>query len=127
MAAGKRSPMGLVQLRIMGVLWRRGKATAREITEDLGRRRRIAHSTVQTLLRSLERRGAVGHEQDDRTFVFYPLVTKDEVARSSTRDLLSRLFGGSAYRLVAHLIREDMVSDKDIERIERLIREREGE
>jgi len=122
-----RTRMGTVQLRIMTVLWNRGRATAREITETLTRRKRIAHSTVQTLLRKLEAKGAVGHDQEDRTFVFYPLVTREEVVRSDMRNLAARLFDGSAYGLVAHLIREDMISDEDLDRIEALIRERERE
>ena len=50
--------LGSVQLRIMRVLWARGEATAREITDDLSRDGAIAHSTVQTLLRKLEAKGA---------------------------------------------------------------------
>ena len=45
---------GRVQLMIMQVLWQKGRASAREITEALNRREPIAHSTVQTLLRKLE-------------------------------------------------------------------------
>jgi BlaI family transcriptional regulator, penicillinase repressor len=65
--------LGKVQLQIMGVLWARGQATAREITEALCRKAPIAHSTVQTLLRDLEEKGAVTHDVQGRTFVFRPL------------------------------------------------------
>ncbi len=114
--------VGAVQFRIMEVLWRRGRTKALEITDALStRRKRVAHSTVQTLLRMLERKGAIGHKVEGRTFIFYPLVTREEVLRSNTRELLSRMFGGSAYGLVAHLIREDMVSSEELLRIKKLI------
>ena len=114
-------------MRIMKVLWRRGRATAREITEDLAREYPIAHSTVQTLLRGLEAKGAVDHELEGRTFVFYPTIDREEVRRSNTRDLLTRLFGGSAYRLVAHLLREDLIRPGELERVKRLLAEHEDE
>src|SRR5262245_56777440 len=88
--------LGRVQLRIMQVLWDRGQATAREITDALNASEAIAHSTVQTLLRKLEDKGAVGHQVSERTFVFRPLVRPEKVLRRATRDLVDRLFGGSA-------------------------------
>jgi predicted transcriptional regulator len=58
----------------MQVLWERGSATARDITEDLNADEPIAHSTVQTLLRGLEAKRAVGHKIEGRTFIFHALV-----------------------------------------------------
>src|SRR6478672_3017844 len=87
--------LGRLQLEIMKILWRRGEATAREITEELAKERPVAHSTVQTLLRKLEAKGAVAHTALDRTFVFKPLARQDEVAESAARDLLERVFHGS--------------------------------
>ena len=66
--------LGRMQFRIMQVLWDRGRANAREITEALNATEPVAHSTVQTLLRQLEAKGAVSHEAEDRTFVFLPLL-----------------------------------------------------
>src|SRR4051794_3766081 len=94
--------LGKVQLRIMQILWERGQATAREITDALSRTEPIAHSTVQTLLRKLEAKGAVTHDVAERTFVFRALCQRSEVTESATRDLLTRLFDGSVYGLVAH-------------------------
>ena len=56
--------LGRMQFRIMQVLWDRGRANAREITDALNETEPVAHSTVQTLLRQLEAKGAVGHEAD---------------------------------------------------------------
>ena len=64
--------LGRVQLLIMQVLWDRGRATAREITDQINQSEPIAHSTVQTLLRGLEEKGAADHETEGRTFTFLP-------------------------------------------------------
>ncbi len=115
--------LGHVQLRIMKVLWKKGRATAREITEALCRRQEIAHSTVQTLLRKLEAKRAVDHDAEDRTFVFYPLVTEEANTRSATRDLIARVFDGSPSGLVAYLVKNERLSRKELARIRKLIQE----
>jgi BlaI family penicillinase repressor len=91
--------LGRVQLRIMQVLWERGRVTAREITDVLSAESPIAHSTVQTLLRNLEAKGAAGHDSEGRTFVFFPLVREEQVTKSVTRDLLDRVFEATSCRI----------------------------
>src|SRR6476646_7550631 len=71
--------LGKVQFRIMQVLWERGKASARHITDALNRDGPIAHSTVQTLLRKMEQKGVVAHHAEDRTFIYEPLVDAPSV------------------------------------------------
>ena len=87
--------LGRFQILIMQVLWERGRATAREIPDQINEAEPIAHSTVQTLLRDLEEKGAADHETEERTFVFFPLVKESEFKQSATRDLLQRVFGDS--------------------------------
>ena len=114
--------LGRVQLRIMHVLWDRKKASAREITDTLNQSGPpIAHSTVQTLLRKMEEKGAVGHRTEDRTFIYHPLVDAPSVTRSATRDLIERVFGGSAAGLVAYLLKEERIPRSELQELRRLI------
>lgn len=113
--------VGKVQLQIMQVLWERGEATAREITDTLCQTAPIAHSTVQTLLRKLEMKDAVAHEMRDRVFVFRPLSQQSEVTQTAARDLLTRVFGGSVYGLVSHLLKHETISDDELKRLRELI------
>jgi len=117
--------LGKVQLQIMRVLWRHGEATARQITEELCGAQPIAHSTVQTLLRKMEAKGAVTHAVLDRTFVFRPLYRETDVTETALSDLLTRLFDGSVYGLVAHLLRSQEVSPDELARLRALIDEEE--
>ena len=121
---------GARQLEILRVLWRRGKATAREITDDLHAVRPTSHSAVQTLLRELEGKGAVGHQADERTFVFFPRVAESEIQESALRDLVQSVFDGSAQNLVAHLLKRERLSSEDIQRLRGMLddmEEKEGE
>jgi BlaI family transcriptional regulator, penicillinase repressor len=113
--------LGRMQLRIMQVLWDRGRANAREITDALNEAEPVAHSTVQTLLRQLEAKGAVGHGAENRTFVFYPRLKEDKVKRTAARELLERVFGGNVGSLVAHLLKSERLSRDELDELHRLI------
>ena len=123
----KGAKFGKVQLQIMQVLWEKGHASAREITEVLNRDEPIAHSTVQTLLRQLEAKGAVSHRRQDRTFVFRPLVKEASVARTEIRGLTERLFGGSTGGLMTYLLKEERISRDELREIKRLLDAMEGQ
>lgn len=116
--------LGRMQLQIMQILWDKGRATARDITESLNENEPVAHSTVQTLLRGLEEKGAIGHQADGRTFIFFPKVEEEKYKRSAVRDLVDRVFSGDVGSLVAHLLKTEKVSKKELSEIRRLIDER---
>jgi BlaI family penicillinase repressor len=113
--------LGRVQMKIMQALWAKGRLSAREITASLNQTEPIAHSTVQTLLRKLEAKGAVRHEVRERTFVFHPMVKEDKAKWSAVCDLMDRAFGGSAAELVSYLFRQEHISREELEHIRRLI------
>jgi len=118
--------LGKVQYQVMQVLWRLGPSTAREITDALGgldQSGDIAHSTVQTLLRQLEAKGAVAHETLGRTFVFRPLIDQSEIAASPLHELLTRVYQGSVYNLMSHLLKHEPLSQEEIDRLRALLDE----
>lgn len=117
----KATKLGNVQLQIMQVLWERGSATAREITDALSQSSPIAHSTVQTLIRQLEAKGVVGHEIQDRTFVFKPLSAKEGYKANAVQDVLSRVFNGSVYGMVSQLLENETISEDELTRLRSLI------
>ena len=118
----KQTPkLGKVQLHIMQVLWEKGEATAREITEILSLQEPIAHSTVQTLLRKLEAKGAVMHIRHDRTFVFRPLTREADVTTTATRDLVTRVFNNSVTGLVAHLLKNEKLSADELQQLRHMV------
>jgi BlaI family transcriptional regulator, penicillinase repressor len=127
MSLNRPARLGRVQLQIMEVLWRNGEATARQITEELGSRSLIAHSTVQTLLRQMEAKGAVDHIKRERTFLFRPQIQRSEVAENAASDVLARVFHGSISELVAHLITRETVPPDELKRLRELIDSYEAE
>ena len=113
--------LGKVQLQIMQVLWDKQRATARELTDAIKATEPIAHSTVQTMLRVLEDKKSVGHKQDGRTFVFFPMVKEHDLKQIATQNLVERLFDGRVSNLVAHLLSVQNVSKAELAKIHKLI------
>ena len=116
---------GRIQLRIMQVLWKKKRVTAREITEALNEFEPIAHSTVQTLIRTLEQKGAIAHDIDDRTFIFYPLVKNEKVIKHAMHDFIDRIFAGSAESMVSYLVKNQYITREELKEISKLFNEEE--
>jgi BlaI family penicillinase repressor len=116
---------GQVQYKIMQVIWDHGRVNARDITDTMNKTKPIAHSTVQTLLRKLEQKGAVAHDVEDRTFIFYPLVKREKVTQFGVRDIIDRMFAGSPGALVSNLIKNEKFTKQELSEIKRLISEKE--
>ena len=120
----KNLRFGNVQYRIMQVLWDHGRINARDITEKMNESKPIAHSTVQTLLRKLEQKGAVDHDVEERTFIFYPLVKREKVTQYTLRDISDRMFAGSPSALVSNLIKNEKFTAQELAEIKKLLSEK---
>ncbi len=113
--------LGKIQLFIVQHLWAAGEATAREISDKVAAEHNLSHSTVQTLLRKLEKKGAVSHVERDRVFYYKATVRQDAVEESTTREFLNRVFRGSAAGLVSHMLEHETFTREELEHIRQLI------
>ncbi|HEU0014330.1 MAG TPA: BlaI/MecI/CopY family transcriptional regulator [Longimicrobium sp.] len=119
-----------LQLALMKVLWERGEANVVDLHDALRAERRIAQSTVATLLTRMEKRGLVAHRRDGRQYVYRPLVTEGQVRRSVVAEvsaLVGSLFQGDVTEMMHHLLRESEVDPADLARLRALIDAREQE
>ena len=109
------------ELEIMHALWELGSASVREIQERLPEKKRPAYTTVQTIVRRLEEKGAVRKlKKIGNAFVFEPVVTRKSAHFRLINELLD-LFGGSARPLMAHLAESGKVSLEDVRELENMI------
>jgi predicted transcriptional regulator len=115
--------LGDLQLRIMRVLWQGGPATVAGVQQQLDGEP-LAYTTVATMLRKMEDRGLVEHEEVERKFVYRAAAAEEEVTRSMADDLVDRLFQGSLAEAVSHLLETREVSRRELAQLERLIQER---
>ena len=117
--------LGHGQMKVMRVLWKKKHATAHEILEILNRDEKIKRSTVQTFLRTLVRKGLVGYDIDKRTFIFYPLVKREKVTQHAFTGFIEHIFEGSIEGLVSYIINKEKISPQELERIIKLVEDKE--
>ena len=103
--------------QIMDILYRRGRATAAEVLEDLPGD--THYSTVRTQLRVLERKGHVRHEEQGLKFVYMPAVPRHAARKSALKHLVDTFFDGSVEKVVGALLGGEgaRVSDVELQRI----------
>jgi len=111
----------------MDILYRRGRATAAEVMEDLPGE--STYSTVRTQLRVLEEKGHVRHEQDGVRFVYMPVLKRQAARKSALRHVVDTFFDGSSAKAVAALLGGEgaRVTDEELDRIAELVRNARGD
>jgi predicted transcriptional regulator len=110
------------ELEIMKVVWSRESATVRDVYEDMRSRRRIAYTTVMTMMNILERKGHLKKRAEGRSFLYQPARPKRQVVGAMVREFLHRVFGGSAEPLLVQLVQDRRLTERDLTELARRIR-----
>lgn len=105
----------------MKVVWERQTTTVRDVYEALLEHRRVAYTTVMTMMKILEHKGYLTRKQVERAYVYRPAQPKNRVIRAMVRDFVNRVFNGSAEPLLVHLIEDRHLTADEIEEIRRLM------
>ena len=113
------------ELEIMKLVWQRGAATVRDIYEVLLARRKIAYTTVMTMMKILETKGYLKKRRRDRAFLYRPAHPKNQIIRGMIREFIDRVFNGSAEPLLLHLVKSHHLREKDLQKIVRMLEESE--
>ncbi len=108
-------PLSRRERQIMDIVYARGQATAAEVTSALPDP--PSYSAVRALLRILEQKGHLRHQQDGPRYVFLPTVSRDRARRSALRNLVRTFFDGSSADAAAALIDQAQLSDDDFARL----------
>ncbi len=113
------------ELRLMDVIWDKGRATVSEVAEALPKELDLAYNTVLTTLRILEDKGYLKHTKpkEGRAFVYRAVVSREQASRSAVKHLLRRFFGNSAEALVLNLLEDEKLSEDELKRIRGLLKE----
>ena len=127
MARKKLPNLTDAELRLMNVIWEKGRATVSEVAEALPKQLGLAYNTVLTTLRILEEKGYLRHTKakEGRAFIYRPAVARVEASRNAVRHLLGRFFGNSPEALVLNLLEEETLSKAEAQRIRDLLKKGE--
>ncbi len=109
------------ELHVMDVLWANGPTTAKTIADILAESVGWSKTTTYTIIKKCLEKGAITRE--DPGFLCTAAITKQQISRQETEQLIDRFFGGQADRLVASLFEDGGLSPKEIDRLRRMIGE----
>ncbi len=112
--------LGELQLAILQVLWEHGPCSVADIHRRL-RGRKLAYTTVATMLRKMEARGLVHHTVEDRRFIYHAAVDAEQARRSAVQDLVRRYFQGDVTAAVCNLLDIADVTPEELKELEELI------
>ena len=119
----KSATLTEAELRLMDVLWLRGKATVQQVLDALPEKQTLAYNSVLTTIRILERKGYVKHAKDGRAHVYIPVVGREEATRSEIRHLVQRFFRNSHEMLVLNILQDENIDADELKRLRSLLEE----
>jgi predicted transcriptional regulator len=105
---------------VMQVLWDQGPSVVAEVREKLADE--LAYTTVLTILRTLEAKGYVGHEEEGRVHRYFAQVGQQAAQKSALQHLKQRLFKGSAELLFTHLVSDQQLTAEQVRRMRKLLK-----
>src|SRR3954464_10976423 len=109
---------------VMRVLWDHGASVVTEVKDKLADA--LAYTTVLTILRTLEQKGYVKHEEEGRVHRYFAAVKEDAARKSALQHLTGKLFKGSAELLFTHLVSDQKLSREQIKRMRELLAGKPG-
>jgi len=109
-----------LELEIMKIVWDHETVTVRDVYETLLKRRKVAYTTVMTMMKILEEKKYLKKNQADRAYVYRPAQPRRQVIGALVRDFVNRVFNGSAEPLLVHLVEEHDLSKEDLAEIARM-------
>jgi len=105
----------------MSVLWELGEATVTEVRDRIDPN--LAYTSISSMIRTLELKGYVSHRRGEgKTHVYYPLIEAEAAGESALGRVLNKIYGGSPIKLLAHLVEQRKLSEKELARMRELLK-----
>jgi predicted transcriptional regulator len=119
--------LGDLQKAVMEIVWELGEASVNQVRGRLGKRKKLAYTTVLTVMQKLDKSGWLTHREEGRAYVYQPTKTRDEAGRSSLRLFIDRICGGSPIAAFQHLLADEDLSAEDLTALRKMIDKRRKE
>ena len=109
------------ELDIMSVLWDLGEATVTEVRDRVDPN--LAYTSISSMIRTLEIKGYVAHRRGEgKSHVYFPVIDSETAGESVLGRVLDKVYGGSPIKLLAHLMDQKRLSNKEVERMRELLK-----
>src|SRR5689334_6054012 len=109
------------ELEILRILWERGKASVREVHEELSKTKEAGYTTTLKLMQIMFEKGLVGRDDSVKIHVYHPAVSREKTQKHMLGKMINNLFGGSSTELVLHALGNHKASPEELEEIQQLL------
>ena len=115
------------ELAFLGILWKQGPSTVRQVNEAMNKDGNTGYTTTLKLMQIMAEKGILLRDDSRFKHVYKPAITEEKAQKQLVGDLLDRAFSGSAEKLVMRALSAKKVSAKELARIRKMLDEFEGE
>jgi BlaI family transcriptional regulator, penicillinase repressor len=107
--------------KVMKVIWKKSPMLGSEIVQELESNTGWNPKTIHTLIRRLVAKGVITAKKEKTYYSYYAAVSEDECVKEETKTFLEKCFNGSLNMLITNFIKDEKLSEKDIEELEALL------
>ena len=119
--------LGELQRAVIDVVWELGEASVHQVRKKLALKKKLAYTTVLTTLQKLEKTGWLRHRNEGKTYIYIPTRSREEAGARSVRKFMERMFDGNALLMFQHLMRQNRLSEKELQELRKMIDEKRRE
>ena len=113
--------LGQLQRSVIEVVWELGEASVHQVRERLGRKKKLAYTTILTAMQKLEKADWLRHRSEGKVYIYTPVKTREEAGAGSVRKFVERIFDGDAVSMFQHLMRDSKLSDEELIELRKMI------
>ena len=113
--------LGQLQRAVIEVVWNLGEASVHQARKELGRKKKLAYTTVLTAMQNLEKAGWLRHRTEGKVYIYSPTRTREQAGGKSVRKFMERMFDGDALLMFQHLMRQSKLSDEELQELRKMI------
>ena len=124
MARKKSQTLTEAELKIMEVLWERGTASVKDVTNVLCRRRTVAYNTVLTMMKILKEKGYAAYEKKGRAFIYRPLINEHQARAGALKYMMHQFFRNSPSLLMSDLLEHQDIEPAEMRRMQDNLRDK---
>jgi BlaI family transcriptional regulator, penicillinase repressor len=121
-----RTPLTDLENELMRAVWDHGPCSVEAVHQIISRTRSLKEGSTRTLLTRLEQKGYLKHEVKERAYIYAAVEPANSLAARAVRQILDRLCRGSVAELVSGLVESKVLSDAEMDQLERFVRERKA-
>lgn len=113
----KKIILGKLEIEIMHVVWQLEEASARQVLKEINKKKDLAYTTIITTMQKMEKKGLLVHREEERSYVYKPLIDKKEVESNMLNEFIESVFRGSYKQMVNTLVENKNLSEKELRSI----------